>query len=218
MTEMILRGTEIPTYTNKTLQAATKKIVKLGDTVRKAAFETAAIMASVDESKCYEEDGFKSVHEWAMASFGFKKSASYSLLKIGKEYTRKNTVNGKVTGYTSNLLPANSGADFNTTQVEKMLPLGHAAAADLVESGEITPAMSAKKIGQYVKDYLSAEDEPTGKSEDSGEAPVEAEAVSVEDADTAGNIVPDSDKYIRVVDEQGVWYEVPESVLKQYRL
>jgi hypothetical protein len=77
--------------------------------------------------------------------------------------------------------------------------------------------MSAKKIGQYVKDYLSAEDEPTGKEEASGEAPIEAEAVSVEDADT-GNIVPDNDKYIRVVDEQGVWYEVPESVLKQYRL
>jgi hypothetical protein len=218
MTEMIMRGNEVPTYKNKTLRAATVKIVKLGETVRMAAFETAAIMANVDANHCYMEDGFESVHDWAMTTFGFKKSASYSLLKIGKEYTRRNTVNGKVTGYSSNLLPENSGADFNMTQVEKMLPLGHAAAAELVESGDITPDMSAKKIGQYVKDYLSEEDEPTGKGEASGEAPVEAEAVSVEDADTAGEIVPDSDKVIRVVDEQGVWYEVPESVLKQYRL
>lgn len=215
MDEMIMRGNEVPVYTNKTLRAATNKIVKLGETVRKAAFETAAIMANVDANHCYIEDGFDSVHDWAMTTFGFKKSVSYSLLKIGKEYTRRTMVNGKVTGYSSNLMPENSGVDFNTTQVEKMLPLGHAAAAELVESGDITPDMSAKKIGQYVKDYLSAEDEPTETGKASGQEPEETAETPEE---VTGEVVPDPEKYIRVVDEQGVWYEVPESVLKQYRL
>jgi hypothetical protein len=204
MDEMLMKVENIPTYTNKELNRATVKIIRLGEKVRKAAFETAAVMASVDASECYKDDGFKSVHEWAMTTFGFKKSASYSLLKIGKEYTRqKLNAKGKPDGYEDNLLPEGSVDGFNTTQVEKMLPLGHAAAAELVEGGEIIPQMSAKKIGQYVKDYLSAEDDD--------EADNEAEVVE-------GEVVDDSSEVVEVWDKAGVLYEIPADILKKYRV
>lgn len=218
MDEMLMKVENIPTYTNKELNRATVKIIRLGEKVRKAAFETAAVMASVDASGCYKDDGFKSVHEWAMTTFGFKKSASYSLLKIGKEYTRqKLNAKGKPDGYEDNLLPEGSVDGFNTTQVEKMLPLGHAAAAELVEDGEITPQMSAKKIGQYVKDYLSAEDEPTGKGEANGVAPEETAADNEAEV-VEGEVVDDSTEVVEVWDKAGVLYEIPADILKKYKV
>lgn len=220
MTEMIMKMENVPTYTNKELNRATVKIIRLGEKVRKAAFETAAVMASVDMSECYKDDGFNSVHEWAMVTFGFKKSTSYSLLKIGKEYTRQRlNANGKPDGYEDNLLPENSADGFNTSQVEKMIPLGHAAAKELVEEKAITPQMSAKKIGQYVKDYLSAEDEdePTGKGEVNGKEPKEDVEKEVVEA-VEGEIVDDSAELVEVWDKAGVLYEIPVDVLKKYRV
>ena len=156
-------------YTNKTLNKATQRVYKIGETFRRCAFETAVIIATVDSSECYKEDGFNNVHEWTNAAFGFQKSASYTLLKIGREYVRevKNPETGKLTGYASNLLPENSEKDFTTTQIEKMLPAGHAFAAELVEREEITPHMTCKEIGKVIKGYLHDEDEKEESNEES---------------------------------------------------
>lgn len=149
-----------PAYVNKNLDKATKDIFKIGETMRKCAFTTAVIIANVDEMECYKEDGFNNVHEWVSLTFGFKKSASYSLLKIGKEYVREviNPKNGKVTGYVTNLLPENSDSDFTTTQLEKMLPVGHEKALELVTNGEITPDMTCKEISKIIKKHTVPEE------------------------------------------------------------
>ena len=173
-----VKNTEV-TFTNKDLTKATNTIFKLGDAIKKNLYNVAYIMAKVEETECYMEDGFKNVHEWSMTTFGFKKSASYSLLKIGKEYTREIAVenNGKVKviGYGSNLVDDENNEDFTTTQIECMLPLGHEVAEMLVECEEITPSMSCKEIKKVVKEYRKG-DEPeeveeveTEKETESGE-------------------------------------------------
>ena len=163
---VIITNSVAPVYNNKALNTATQKVYKIGETVRKCAFETAMIIAAVEASECYKEDGFNSVHEWTEAAFGFKKSASYTLLKIGKEYVREivNPKTNKVTGYASNLLPEDAEKDFTTTQIEKMLPAGHAFAVELVERGEVTPDMTCREIGKVIKSYLS-EDEDSAENE-----------------------------------------------------
>lgn len=160
--------TVAPVYTNKALNSATQKVFKIGETVRKCAFETAVIIAAVESSECYKEDGFNNVCEWTSAAFGFQKSSTYTLLKIGREYVRElvDPKTGKVKGYASNLLPENAEKDFSTTQIEKMLPAGHAFAAELVEREEITPDMTCREISKVVKSYMSdsAEEESTEES------------------------------------------------------
>ena len=138
----------------------------------------------------------KNVHEWAMKTFGFKKSASYTLLKIGKEYTEtiKNS-KGSIVGYTSNLLP-DSETDFTTTQIEKMLPAGH-----LVDSEEITPDMTCKEIEAIVKKALNPEETETEETE--------TEETETEETETK--------ETIRVYDENGNTYIIPVSVLNQYK-
>lgn len=200
--EFLVTTTNEVSFSNNELQKATNKVFKLGDTIKKNWFAIAHIVAHVDEMECYKDDGFNTVHEWVGKTFGIKKTASYSLLTIGKEYTRE-IVNssGKVVGYGTNLI--NDGSDdFSKSQVEKMLPAGHELAVELVNCGEITPDMSAKEISRVVKSHTNKETddvEPEQETKQEPETEQEPETVSV------------WDKY-------GHEYKIPVDVLAMYRI
>ena len=202
--EFLVTTTNAVTFENKDLQKATNAVFKLGDAIKKNWFAIAHIVAHVDATECYKDDGFNTVHEWVEKTFGIKKTASYTLLTIGKEYTREIVnASGRVVGYGTNLITDGSD-DFSKTQVEKMLPAGHEMAVELVNGGEITPDMTAKEIARVVKSHISPEpetdetDEPETEPEtDGGDGESETETVSVWDKD-------------------GTEYAIPADVLKKY--
>lgn len=209
----IITNSIAPVYNNKALNTATQKVYKIGETVRKCAFETAMIIAAVEASECYKEDGFNTVHEWTETAFGFKKSASYTLLKIGKEYVREivNPKTNKVTGYASNLLPEDAEKDFTTTQIEKMLPAGHAFAAELVERGEVTPDMTCREIGKVIKSYL-AEDEES--ADDNGDE--ESDEDTAPEVDNGMVSMTVSDNEVTIENGVDTWI-IPLEVFNKYK-
>ena len=187
-------------YSNKELQKSTTAIFKLGNSIKANWFSIAHIIAGVDATECYKDDGFDTVHEWVEKTFGIKKSNSYSLLSIGKEYLREITsASGKVVGYGTNLV-VDGDADFSKTQVEKMLPAGHELASDLVASGEITPDMTAKEISKVVKKHVKPETETENESE-----------IEPENEPEVNN-----DVLVIVYDDAGNKYEIPEKILNKY--
>ena len=150
------------TFTNKRLQNATMQIMQIAGRIKNNWFQIGAIIAEVDREELYKDDGFNNVHAWTTRAFNIKKTTSYDLLRIGKEYTRElTTEKGRVTGYECNLLPENSEANFTTTQVMKMLPAGHDKAQELVDSGVITPDMTTTAISKVIKDLNKKDEEPT---------------------------------------------------------
>lgn len=202
-------------FNNKTLQTASNRVFKLGNAIKKNWFEIAHIVASVDASKCYKEDGFKTVHDWVSKTFGIKKTASYSLLTIGKEYTREIlSESGKVVGYGTNLVTdesRNFNGDFSKTQVEKMLPAGHDLAVEMVSNGDITPDMSARDISKIVKERTKDEEdevETTSDEEDEVETTSDEEEAKEEDIRTLYEYDYNGDM-VRV-------YEIPYSVIEKY--
>lgn len=167
MNDIIERNTELH-YINEALNKATARVVKLGNAIRNNLFEVAHIIAEVAETECFKDDGFDSAVAWAEKSFGFKKSAVYDLLKIGREYTRPRlSAKGNVTGYGSNLIEEGEADDFSTSQIKKMLPLDHDKVVDLVDEGTITVDMSCREIEKVVKGILNPEGE--GNDEGNGE-------------------------------------------------
>ena len=159
-------------FKNKKLQNATMRIFKLGDNIRQKWFEVGAIIAKVDAEELYKDDGFSSVHEWVKKAFKLNKSRSYDLLKIGREYTREVLNNaGNVVGYECNLLPESTQDNFNTTQVTRMLPLGHDMATHYVEHGDITPDMTVSDIKKFVDGVIHT---------DSDTEPLEGEVTDAE--------------------------------------
>lgn len=158
--EITTTGRNDIAFTDKTLQNATMKIFQINEAIRKNYFAIAFIVAGVDSAGAYKADGFKDVHEWTSKTFGYKKSMSYDMLKIGREYTREMlNKSGKVSGYECNLLPADSSDNFRTSQVIKLLPLGRDAAGELVNRGEVTPDMTVRAIADVVKKYTTSDDE-----------------------------------------------------------
>lgn len=168
-------------FTNKKLQNATMQIMQIAGRIKNNWFQIGAIIAEVDREELYKEDGFENVHAWTMRAFNIKKTTSYDLLRIGKEYTRElTTEKGRITGYECNLLPENSEANFTTTQVMKMLPVGHDKAQELVDSGVITPDMTSTAISKAIKDLNKKDEEPEEpateqEEQEEPEAPTHAE-------------------------------------------
>lgn len=165
------------TFTNKKLQNATMQIMQIAGKIKNNWFQIGAIIAEVDRQELYKDDGFENVHAWTTRAFNIKKTTSYDLLRIGKEYTREIlSEKGKVTGYECNLLPENSEANFTTTQVMKMLPAGHEKAQELVDSGVITPDMTTTAISKVIKDLNKKDEEPEEPATDASNEPEEDEA------------------------------------------
>lgn len=220
MTDMIITTNNIPTYQNKSLQAATNKVFKIGETIRRCAFETAFIMAQVDETECYKDDGFNSVHDWAMKTFGFKKSASYTLLRVGKEYTRAiPDAKGRVKGYGSNLIPENATEDFTTTQIEKMLPGGHDLAVELVESEEITPDMTCKQIEKVIKSHTTEDETEVGENETDVEDEIESGIESDNGVDLVYNANVENDgSGVTITLASGDKFRIPGLMWNDFRI
>ena len=207
--EFLVTTTNAVSFDNKELQKATNAVLKLGDAIKKNWFAIAHIVAHVDETECYKDDGFNNVHEWVEKAFGIKKSASYSLLTIGREYTREIAdSSGKVVGYGTNLITDGSD-DFSKTQVEKMLPAGHELAVELVNGGEITPAMSAKEISRIVKAHTNTD------SDESETDCMESENVTDVCEGTEKELETVS-MWVSVWDKDGNEYSIPVDVLDKY--
>ena len=188
-------------FVSKELTNATNAIFQLGENMRKAWFSVAYIVAEVDRTECYRDDGFKSVHDWTNKLFGLKKSASYSLLTIGREYTKPITnKNGKVLGFRSNLTEEGY-PDFSKTQIEKMLPLGHDGALKAVTDGSIKPEMTVAEIREKVEELKSVDTESEEVTEE----------VTEESTDTEEEI-----PMIEVWDKEGRKYIIPADVLMKY--
>lgn len=180
--EMMINTTDRTalTFTNKKLQNATMQIMQIAGKIRNNWFEVGAIIATVDEQELYKDDGFNNVHEWTARAFNIKKSMSYDLLKIGKEYTREIlSEKGRTLGYECNLEVPDSSENFALTQVIRMLPAGHDKAQELVTAKVITPDMTSTAIGKVIKG-LTAKDEPDDEPEatDNGEPATEPAEVS----------------------------------------
>ena len=204
---VVYNSPAIPSFKDKDLKKATSDIIKLTGTIRTNAFEIAHIIADIDEKGAYATDGFKSVHEWTETMFGYKKTTSYNLLKIGRDYTRALTARK---GFDCNLLPEDCTENFTTSQVEAILPLGRDEAEKLVDDGTLSPDMSVRDIKKVVKAFTA---DPEDNSERSEEVP------DPDDGPDSMDDGPDSmidDEIVVVRDDEGRWYEVPAYVLLPY--
>lgn len=145
---------------NATLKKATERITKCTHAIATNAYTIAAILAKIDETECYTDDGFKNVTEYTEAFFGMKKSATYEYIKIGREYVENNHSN----------LP-HAEVDFTHKQVAALLPLNNRdRAVELIEDGTITVDTPVSEIKKIVKAETTEPTEETEETEPTEEA------------------------------------------------
>lgn len=129
----------IPTFKSSKLNEATGEIAGLIDATRANAQENhikiSKILAKVSAEKAYEEDGFKSAVEYAMATFGWKRANAYAMMQVGTKLNAGELPEG----------------NFSVSQYREMLPLSKEEANEAVENGVISADMTAKDIRDEVE-------------------------------------------------------------------
>ena len=125
-------------------------------------FKIAALVVKVEENDLYIEDGFSDIVDYVKRCFGFEKSTTYNMLKIGRffiDYYQERDVY-------ETALKHEAGNDFSISQVIKMLPLGIEKAKELTHDDVITPDMSCRQIERIVKANLNRMVDPDEDDED----------------------------------------------------
>ena len=159
MTVEIIKNGEVQISNNK-LRNFTEQIFKQGLNVKKAFAKVANILVKIDETKCYEQDGFESVQDYALQVFGWKQATTYAMLRIGRDY-----IDGKTL---ESVLPHEAENDYSNSQLQALLPLKSVDTAKaLAERHIISPEMTVKEIKKVVKDYKGGNSKDEGETEGS---------------------------------------------------
>jgi hypothetical protein len=146
-------------FKSKKLQQITNQIFKQGMTIRKAYAKIAVQLCIIEESKCYELDGFESVHDYSKQILGIGKSQSYDLLRVGRDFVDRKSL--------ESVLPHEENKDYSTSQLQALLPLKSVdTAKQLAEQNIINPTMTVKEIKQVVNDVIH----PVEESEENEES------------------------------------------------
>lgn len=153
----IIKTNEVQ-ITNNKLRNYTEQIFKQGLNIKKAFAKVATILVKIDDSKCFEQDGFESVQDYALQVFGWKQATTYAMLRIGREY-----IDGKTL---ESVLPHEVGNDYSNSQLQALLPLKSVDTAKaLAEKNVINPEMTVKEIKKVVKDYKTGDSKSESETE-----------------------------------------------------
>ena len=133
------------TINNKELKTITSEIRKAGANVIGNTYKIAALVAHVDKTELYLEDGFVDTFDYVKQCFGLEKASAYNLIKVGNEFIEK-------AGNKYTTLLTHGAKDYTISQVVKMIPLGIDKAKELTADGVIDETMSCRQIEKIVKD------------------------------------------------------------------
>lgn len=98
----------------------------------------APLFGELLSSKCYTEDGFKSVADYAEKTFGMGKSMAYMLARVGKEYHNEG---GDLT--------AKAVETLSTSKLAELTGVDRVAVAKAIESGELTADSSLADCREF---------------------------------------------------------------------
>ena len=130
---------------NKELKTITTEIRKSAANVIGNTYKIAALIAHVNKTELYLEDGFVDTFDYVKQCFGLEKASAYNLIKIGEDF-----IAGEGNKY--NTLLTHGDKDYSISQVIKMLPLGIDKAKELTADGVIDETMSCRQIEKIVKE------------------------------------------------------------------
>lgn len=125
-------------YTNKINQLISKGNSILEDYTRKIA----VILAQIGDQKLYKEDGFTSVADYAVKSFGIKRSTAYMLYRAGKMY-----MNDDLCEQAKSLTPS---------KVVELSGVDIGAINQLCDYGKINTESTQNDLRQVASEYMES--------------------------------------------------------------
>lgn len=157
--------------------------------VRRSFVRIGFMLRKIDEVKGYENDGYKSIAEWAKGEYGLESSTVSRFMAINREYS--------IGGFSEELLPEYE--DFKRSQLEEMLKL---PAEDRNMITPDTPRADIRELKAFNKQKVEGVADDIEEFlekfiEDNWELAVEMEGVSGDPERTREAMIPSGNKSYR---------------------
>ena len=127
-------------FKNRALAGYSRRIAELGADISAKNVEIAKILGHVLDEKCYVEDGFKSVAEYAEEVFGIKKQSAYQMANVGSRFFNSEDETAKKV---SSLLSPSNLAELQNVPMEEI--------KKALDSGTISEASTQKSLRDFAK-------------------------------------------------------------------
>lgn len=124
-------------FKNHSLNEFSKAIANIAISNVSRNIELSKILGRILDTKCYEEDGFKSVADFAEKTFGIKKANAYQLANVGKRFLNSDEETA------SKLVKMLHGKTGNLAELVNM---SDEEIEDAISSGEINSDSTQKDL------------------------------------------------------------------------
>ena len=127
-------------FKNRALAGYSRRIAELGADISAKNVEIAKILGHVLDEKCYVEDGYKSVAEYAEEVFGIKKQSAYQMANVGSRFFNSEDETAK---RVTNIFPTSNLAELQNVPMEEI--------KKALDSGRISEGSSQKALRDFAK-------------------------------------------------------------------
>ena len=127
-------------FKNRALAGYSRRIAELGADISAKNVEIAKILGHVLDEKCYVEDGYKSVAEYAEEVFGIKKQSAYQMANVGSKFFNSEDETAKKV---SALVSPSNLAELQNVPMEEI--------KKAIDSGAISESSTQKSLRDFAK-------------------------------------------------------------------
>ena len=127
-------------FKNRALAGYSRRIAELGADISAKNVEIAKILGHVLDEKCYVEDGYKSVAEYAEEVFGIKKQSAYQMANVGAKFFNSEDETAKKV---SALVSPSNLAELQNVPMEEI--------KKALDSGAISESSTQKSLRDFAK-------------------------------------------------------------------
>lgn len=133
------------------LDAVYQEAAEMGRTANR---RIACILSEIESTKCYTEDGYKSVADYAKEVFGIERSNAYQLATAGDVYNDFDTIvkSGETPSDAYRVL-----ADMSPSKLAETISAGRDKAIEALENGEISADSTQKELRTWAKAAKASE-------------------------------------------------------------
>lgn len=139
LTNVTTNGITTFNFKNAKLNECATAIATIGSKMKDANKEIAKVLATIEITKCYTDDGFKNVGDFAEATFGIKKAHASQLASVARRFYN-DTTPAVLAQFAETASPSNLYELRNMTdaQVEAA-----------INSGSISPESTQKELREF---------------------------------------------------------------------
>ena len=146
--------------TNKELKKLTNRIASNTLSAAKNLLQVASDLYEIKTHKLYKEDGFKSIIDYGLKIFGWKKDMIYNLLRVAENYIAEN---GTQTIF---ITENNRDIDYTVSQLQEFLSIPKETILELDKQNTISPSMTTIELRKAIKPYKETKKRNVKQSED----------------------------------------------------